>query len=374
MTEQEPTRSELDLVDLIDMIWDGRLLVIVVTLLSLAAGALVYFLTPERFRSELEITPLTAAKFAQYADLQEAGSFHYTRSGLALEFARYLTDRDRLARAEEESQAPAVKVVFTIEDEPAGQAEASARELVRVRMMATHGNEDQLDTFVAVAIRQASRDLAMGIHEEINTRLAAAENGRIWAIKRTELMIAAEREKLAAERMDSIQKLKSEALVARSFGLERPIELQAQTLAIDRFASNSGSQQPPSEEQTRPPSPRYLDGYLALEEQVSLLEKRENDDAFIPRLREMQKEIYLLKNSTQREQLTAVLARSILNKPEEAQFVTYSLTEAKAYKDFPKPHVFAIAALAFGLLAGLACAIIRGLRVAKRRQVSALTG
>lgn len=374
MTEQEPERSELDLVDLIDMIWDGRLLVVVVTLLFLAAGALVYFFTPERFRSELEITPLTAAKFAQYADLQEAGSFLYTRSGLALEFARYLTDRDRLARAEAESNAGAVKVDFTIEDEQVGQAEGPTRGLVRVRMTATHGNQDQLDNFVAVAIKQANHDLALGLRAEIDSRLAAAEDGRNWAVKRTELMIAAEREKLAAERTDSIQKLKSEALVARSFGLERPIEMQAQTLAIDRFASNSGAQQPPSDEQARPSSPRYLDGYLALEEQVSLLEKRESDDPFIPRLREMQKEIYLLKNNTQREQLTAILARSILSKPDEAQFVTYSMTEAKAYKDFPKPHVFAIAALAFGLLAGLSCAIVRGLKKAKRRQMSALAG
>lgn len=372
MSEQEPIRSELDLIDLIDMIWEDRLLVVAVTALFLAVGAAAYLLMPERFRSDVEITPLTGAKFADYADLVEANSFDYTRGTLAFEFAKYLTDRDRLAQAEEATQALGVTVNFTIEDENVGQGQGQARALTRLRMTATHGDEGQLDAFMADLLKRAGRDLAAGISAEIERRIEAAEEGRSWAIRRAEVLISAEREKLAAERKDTIEKLKKEAQVARSFGLERPIELQAQTLAIDRYASAPSSQWSFSGGQ--PPYPRYLDGYLALEEQASLLENQKSDDPFIPRLRDMQKDIYLLKNNTQKEQVTAILARSVLSQSDQAQFASYSLTEAKARKDPPRLRGIATAAFALGLLAGIGCAIFRGLRASRGRHARASAG
>ena len=372
MNEQDAVRSELDLIDMIDMIWEGRLMVAVVTLLFLAIGAAVYALAPERFQSEVEITPLTGAEFADYADLQDAGSFYYTRNTLAVEFTRYLTDRDRLARAEEESGVSNLKVDFRIEDETVTRGDEQVRELLRLRMNATGYDRDRLEAFVADALKRAGRDLALGMRAEIERRLAAAEEGRFWAIRRAEVSISAEREKLAAERRDTIEKLKKDALVARAFGLDRPIELQAQTLAIDRFAPAAA--RPPQENQPQLPEARYFDGYLALEEEISLLENRESDDPFIPRLRELEKDIYLLKNNTQKAQLTALLERSVLSRPDQARFVSYSLIEAKARKTFPTPLATGALALALGLLAGIVFAVVRGVRASRQRRAPASAG
>jgi hypothetical protein len=283
---------------------------------------------------------------------------------LALEFSRYLTDRDRLALAAGKVNATGVTTNFKIKDaDSAGSGQERA--FVSLQMTSTYNNEDNLNAFVTEALKRASRDLAIGIRSEIERRLAAHQEENVLKIRKAEVQIAAEREKLAAERHDSIEKLKKEALVARSVGLARPLELQAQTLTIDRYAPVATNRQPNQERQAA--YPKYFDGYLALEEQINQLESRKNDDPFIPDLRDLQKTIFLLNNDAEQEQLRALLDRSILSRPDQAEFASYSLIEGRAEKIFPKAPVIAAVALIVGLLVGAIGAVMRGVRASKRR-------
>lgn len=367
MSEQGTARAEFDLIDLMDMTWKSRRLIGVITLLFLVMGMVVYFAIPASYRAEVEITPLTRAKFADYADLVAASRFGYTREALAAEFVKYLTDRNRLALAEKEAGVVGARVDFKVkEGDPPKQGEA--RTFISMQMTATYDNEERLNAFMSGALKHASRDIAIGIREEIERRVAADEEAMAWGVKRTNVLIAAEREKVAAERHDDIAKLKKEALVARSVGLDRPLELRAQTLTIDRFAPTPTVQQPASPERPVQPAlsyPKYFDGYLALEEQANILENRKDDDPYIPHLRDMQKEIFVLKNDVSREQVSALLARSALSKPDQAESASYSLAEASARKVFPKMLIVVPTALLLGLFFGIAGAVVRGVRTSK---------
>jgi len=249
MSEQEAASAQLDL---IDMIWKGRRFVISVMVFAFLVGAVVYFFAPPQYRSEVEVTPLTGAKFAQYADFTALDRFGYTRNTLALEFSRYLTDRDRLALAAGKANAPGVMTSFRIKDaDPAGPGQERA--FVSRQMSSTYNDENSLNAFVAEALKRASRDLAIDIRSEIERRLAATT--------------------------------------------------------------------------------------------------------------------FLLKNDAEQEQLRALLDRSILSRPDQAEFASYSLIEGRL---FPKALIIIAVALIVGLLVGAIGAVMRGIGASKRRFESKL--
>lgn len=404
MDEQRYSWPELGITDLADLIWDGRLVVALVTGLTIAVGVVLYFVLPERYQSVVEITPLTGANFSNFAYLKEAKSFDYTRNGLLAEYAKYLTDRDLLQEVSHDTKADNLDVAFDVslpvkDDVPPEDG-------VYVRMTARYGDKKVLDEFVNEVLKKASSRLAGGLRLEVERKVAAYDEKRAAEIKRLEVEIASKRQKLKAETSDSIEKLKSDASVARAVGLDKPLELQAQALTIDRIGPGLQPQQQPKMSQSPleqllaqqqlqqvPPGqqtiplpqmpaaartlpsgyPGYFDGYLALEERVKLLESRKNEDAFIPDLRDLEEQVYILKNDPQSDHIRRMLAQSTLGDPETAVVASYSLAGAEAKKSFPKASVFAAVTLAIGLILGAGLAIFRGVRKLKRDiQLSAL--
>lgn len=386
MNEREAARTELDLVDLIDMIWIRWRAIGVFALVSVAIGAIAYLVVTPRYQSEAEITPLSRAKFAEFADLIAIDRFKYTPATLANDFTKYLVDQKRLGLAKNEVKAPDIRTEFRVKEDTSTDRNGNQLHgLVSLHMTATFRDGNQLDTFMADAIKRAKQDFATDIRNEIQHWLAATEDKKAWKIKSTEVLISAERGKFLSERHDSIEQLQKEALVARAVGLDRPLEFRAQTLDISRTPASSPLVQQfvverpvasdPPTPATPPPLlslpstsnlPKYSDGYLVLEERASLLEARKNDDPFIPRLRDLQKEVFLLKSDLEGEQVKAILDRSVLSSPDQADFVSYNLVHG-AIKVFPRPMTFVGLALVFGLGAGMFGAILAGLREAKRR-------
>lgn len=241
MDEQRYNWPELGITDLADLIWDGRLVVALVTVLTIAVGAVLYFVLPERYQSVVEITPLTGANFSSFAYLKEAKSFDYTRNGLLAEYAKYLTDRDLLQEVSHDTKADNLDVAFDVslpvkDDVPPEDG-------VYVRMTARYGDKKVLDEFVSEALKKASSRLAGGLRLEVERKVAAYDEKRAAEIKRLEVEIASKRQKLKAETADSIEKLKSDASVARAVGLDKPLELQAQALTIDRIGPGLQPQQ-----------------------------------------------------------------------------------------------------------------------------------
>jgi chain length determinant protein (polysaccharide antigen chain regulator) len=103
----------------------------------------------------------------------------------------------------------------------------------------------------------------------------------------------------------------------------------------------------------------YLQGSTALEEQISLLNKRSDDDPFITELRDLERQIYLLQNDTNSERLTQLLDESPLSDPATAPLADYSVIGASAEKVSPMMSIFAAGSLFLGLLLGSLIVLFR---------------
>lgn len=350
--------NDVGVFEVIEVLWQGKLIIILTTVLALVLAGILYFSVPRTYESTLDIEPVRQADFANFQGLIASELFPYTRQTLFEEFISYLSNTELLIPVALESGV--------VDSVPGNEAlsRRNARLFVQsidfsrpetgepmVRMRVRAGNLDALDRFVAMALQRANARFAERIRFEIMQRINAEETRRLAQIAGLEVEIAARRETEESLRQDGIEILRKQAEIARLLDLAKPLEVGSTT---EEPQGDGVSVQVSSGNQ-----PAFMQGYLALEEQIRQLETRENADPFVAELRQLQQQVYLLRNDPDMKFQVRLLEESALNDPQNAELVQYDIVRAAARKVFPSVTVFAPTAFVLGLLIGVSIVLWR---------------
>lgn len=349
---------EIGVADIFDMLWRGRLAIVMSMLACLAIGVAAWLLLPRTYESVAEIRPINQAQYSNFLALAGVDAFPYDARGLLSEYEGYLRDPGLLfdiARqsgiVDKQGLSDAVYqqrlrefvtgIAFPRPDEQAKEP------VPTVRMNVRADDQQALYRFVEGALNRASAELSNGLRFEVAQNLSARKEEHLAQIEEIRLDIDSRRERVKAERADTIERLIVQARIARSFGLDKPYEMQAiesREQAGGVFAQiNSGAEA----------QPHYFRGYIAIEQQIELLRSRKDNDPFVADLRELEQKVYLLENDPRSAHVNRLLAESLLANQEGGGLVRYSVPAAAgSNKVFPRLSIFGPASLAAGLLIG----------------------
>jgi LPS O-antigen subunit length determinant protein (WzzB/FepE family) len=383
-TDRMQTSDEFRLGELFALLWDSKLLIAVVTAISLTIGGVAFLLVPRTFVSKVSIAPLAQADFVGYLSLSQEGkspldnagaqnerdgslrdgSFPYTPITLLTEFSYYLRDYDRLAalvvqtgvvnRGTLSDEGYNQRIRSFISDikfeTPKAQDIAAGQHFLNFQARAQ--SEDKLSVFMRRALTEANAELAHHLAAEVRKRAAAIKDQSDAEAAKLQTDVDARRQRAENERNDEVTRVADQSLIAHSLGIQKPLDLRAIEM-IER--GNTASAQI-NTSGTQPP---YLQGYTALDKRIEILRDRKNVDPFIWDLRDIQQQIYVAKNNPRPARILALLGQSPLAEPTTAKLARFSIASTVPEKTFPKLSVFGIGSLFLGLLLGSTIAFMR---------------
>lgn len=356
MDNQQNLTNEITLRDIIWMLWDGKFLVILLTLLTLTVAVIAYLVVPKRYEMIAEIAPLRQSEFTRFSGLIGAESLPYTRDQLFEEFVVHLQSPTLLTDVAERTG------VADAAGNPASAQSVSTfvrrisfsrpdRTSPNVRMRVAGGNRGKIEEFVAAALQEANAAIAVRVRDEIIQLIESRKERQEGEISVLDLEIDARRRTEAARRADTIQRLEQQVRIARLLELEKPLEMrptEAQT-----GESVSVTVQAPNQ-------PLFFRGYLALEEEIRQLRARTDDDPFVPDLRDLQQQRYLLEQAATTEHVMQALEQSPLSDPSQAKLAHFDLAATTARKTFPVATAFGFVGVMIGLVLGVGVVVARG--------------
>lgn len=368
--------NEIDLRDVLSRLWQGKLTILATTALAALIGAAAYYASPNVYRSEAAIYPITQSEYAGYIDLLArsalpnldtidsetdpalSSAFPYTRESLFQEFTTYLQSPGHLILAAQESgvakdegqkdtsEASALAFARTVKFMPATDKKASFEMVVSGR------DRDAVNRFVAWSLENAGLEVAKTIRTATMNKISAGEKIRSDAIEELRVEIEARRNQQENARKDEAVMVGEQAKIAETLGIKDPVTVPSsiapgQPVPVPSTQVISGEQ------------PMYLQGSRALEEQIKLLNSRSDNDPFITQLRELERQIYLLENNNDSKRLTQLLDKSPLSDPATAPIADYSVIGASAATVSPRMSLFLGGAVLLGVLLGSMIALLR---------------
>jgi len=352
-------------------LWDSKLLIASITVAAVVLGGVLYVLQPRVYESKVSVFPLRQTQFVGYLGLSqensgkaEDGAFPYTPATLFTEFSSYLTDTDKLMALaaetgivergtlndEEYGQAVARFVSAIRFETPNAQDDGASQTFLNIKVQA--GDRNKLLTFVKQALTRANADMANDLSAEVQKRADEIKDQLDAQTAQLQIEIDARRQRIQSDRTDDMVRLAEQSMVARSLGIEKPLDLRA----IEAVEKGSNA---PAQINSNGNQPQYLQGYAALDERIKTLQDRKDDDPFISDLRQLQQQLYLVKNDPRPARILGLLKRSPLADPATAMLARFSIASARAEKVSPRLIFFGAGSLILGLLIGSAAALVR---------------
>jgi LPS O-antigen subunit length determinant protein (WzzB/FepE family) len=360
--EQSDPSNEIGIAEIVRFIWSGKVVIAGAMATALAVGVLLYLFLPRTYASVVEITPLPQSQLADYIALSEEKVFPYTAAMLFSDYIENLRDFDLLARiatetgvvkrdnlSEEEFAEEVRKFVGSVDfkrEVPAGSQVPTA-----VSMKASGKDIKALAAFSSEALTSAWKNTRDDLSTEIRDRANSITERDALEIAMLKVEIGAARRREESARNDKIADLSEQAKIARSLGMEKPLEMRILDAkgAGGSVQINSGQEQKP-----------YLRGFAALELEEKTLQGRKDNDPFVTDLRKLQQKVAILENNPRPGKILSLLKASPLGDSNTAKFARYSFSAASAYKTFPRASIFIPASLLIGFVLGLGILVVRG--------------
>ena len=317
-SEQSASPSdEIDLIALIEILWNRKWFIALVTGLAVIAGYGFHKVLNRSVTASLSISQLNPAEISSFDALNKLELVNELNPSNLLElYYGYLSSYDNakslfLSRklnnenleGEELRQAVMRYASYAIKTSIKRPRRMIDTFMPSIQIEIRNNNKDELkpmlDSLVSWASDQTKDTLALQFAAAIENK----EKQREYEIERVHTKIEGLTEKYYAEKQDQIEglnnriatlreiyaerkadqivQLQEQAEIARSLGIAKPVEANYDILpdnAVITQFSTAGQ-------------PLYLSGYLALDNQVKLQLARKNDDNFIPGLRDTQQEL-----------------------------------------------------------------------------------
>ena len=356
--------DEIDLIELLQNLWDGKWVIAGVSAAALAIGGTYVALTPNSFDASITIRPLDAATIEQFrmlnnaADprnvmvnrspspasegatsagtqptgINEAVTQYFSASGALAEFIEVLFQRDTLVQAADQhnmvtgqqsgdtiSEIALRYYAFDVDispvEIPAPSLNGSSSAVTAWQVKWAADEEIKSNSFIAETLRLTNEVT----RQRLTQRLTAEADLTRRAQSRRSQQIETEIENAIADYQvrlsDQIAYLSEQASLARVLGIE-----------IGTGTGTSNSNAPERSSPTVMSSNMsYLDGYRALQEQITILSSREQVEAFVPGLRDLQAELRSLEQDRAADELIEAIEATPLSDPEAFRAAQYDL-------------------------------------------------
>ena len=322
--ELKPTYQddEIDLVELLQTIWDGKWLIAAFAAIAVAFGGAFAFLKPSVFVANTEIKPITSTEAQLYRTNNALGFFEISPSDLRGLFIEYLDERtlfeeairkhDLLKRDKFENDADydvavvelaaAIAILPPINEDGAEKGESRRHWTIEFE-----GTDKQkwLAALADVTVNSTSK-VRETLIERFNTSVELAKQVREYKLEdlSTQMQNAkADFEKEMQEfelvqgfgmedvqqairnaRLDYDRKTKDRlAFLREQAAIARELGVAKNTLEAQTFSASNGVVA-----NVKSDTPFYLRGYEAIEKEIALIVAREDKDAFIAGLLELE--------------------------------------------------------------------------------------
>ena len=274
--------DEIDLMELIANIWDGKWLVAGITAISIALGGAYVWLTPNNFTASYPIIPIASTTAAQFDGLNSYAELNEQIPAITAE------SLERLALEKIRSRLPlltAAENILSNQDAP-GENEkvenlinslAYGVELLSPEdedqnwtMQWTSADETESRDFLVSSLANINQSVKQSLREQFMARFEVLETQRENRLEDIDTEID---EAIALNEMRVEQRiafLQEQAAIARELGIAKNT-IEAQTFAATNgFLTNIATD-----------SPFYLRGYEAIEEEINLLSNRTDPTPFV---------------------------------------------------------------------------------------------
>ena len=286
--------DEIDLVELLQTIWDGKWTVVGIAVLAAVFGGAFAFLRPASFVATTEIKPITSIQEQAYQANNALEFFEIDADLLRDLFIEQLEERslfeaairehELVARADFESdadfEAEVVKTAAEIQLLRPTNVDGAQKGEVRLNHQIVYeGSSQEKWLKILRDVSSASREnVRSDLNQRFQNNIAVAEQTRAFKVEDLETSIAnaiADYERLTSDRLEF---LTEQAQIARKLGVSKNT-LEAQTFsASNGIVANVQSD-----------TPFYLRGYDAIEKEIELIRNREDKRAFVAGLLDLEK-------------------------------------------------------------------------------------
>ena len=375
--ELKPTYQddEIDLVELLQTIWDGKWLIAAFAAIAVAFGGAFAFLKPSVFVANTEIKPITSSDAQFYRANNALGFFEISPSNLRSLFIENLEERSLFEEAIREHNivkrdnysndadydiavvelAAAIAILPPINEDGAEKGESrrywtiefegtdKPKWLAALADVTSNSTSKVRETLMerfsnAVDLAKQTRGFKL---EDLSTQIENAKADFEKEMQEFELVQGFEMEDVQQAirnaRLDYDRKTKDRlAFLREQAAIARELGVAKNTLEAQTFSASNGVVA-----NVKSDTPFYLRGYEAIEKEIALIVAREDKDAFIAGLLELeQKQRTLEQDRTlERADRKEAFLASLLELEKQQRAIKQDKTIERAKELFTKTPV-----------------------------------
>lgn len=294
MDHQIPS-DEIDLRDLIRAIWDGKVTIILSVVATVALAVGFVKLVPQTYKASMPIEHVDSFVEAQYQPLAESGMLQVDAERLMSQFADQFDTMlaDKLISSgyiEKKSTETDAQFYIRLSAEVAQfkltQPTAKQQQTGQTYWQLSYNTKqpELSRAMLEELFSEINLSLQQQLSDEFFLRLQHHQISLDNQIEDLSLEINALTQAYHSQMANRIALLKEQAAIARELDLDKHQLLNSMDTAQDVFLL--GNQD----------NPQYLNGYIALEREASLLEKRQDPTLYLPKLDELKAQEYALQH------------------------------------------------------------------------------
>ncbi len=303
--------DEIDLAQLVGTIWEGRWVIAMVTALSMLAGGLFAFLAPQTLSGRLEVRPITVGQASAYDTLNELRFFdirqdevvELSREDLLEMFIEDFAERETLVAAIREhgvnkrqpDESELEYDIRLVEEAyryqilpPTDLADTRARDPRRNWVVDVKSDQDRDTTRIILtqALSHSQDNVRQTLQEQFTRLVSIRQRDADFKLEDLRFKLGNALQDYDKNVRNRVAFLHEQAEIARSLGIAK------NTIETQTFQAGSSVVANLTENQ-----PFYLRGYEAIEKEIKLLQSREQKEAYIAELIELEAQARAIEQS-----------------------------------------------------------------------------
>jgi len=348
--------DEIDLLQLIETIWDGKWRIIAITAACVLGVFGFQVVRPEpSFVATTEVKPISSKEADAYAPLNSLEFYDVTRQNLLTLYNERLTQTDTLTKLFRE-MALLDREGFDSEDEYNFALRALAGKVTLLPPVNVDGKErgEQRRDWT-LSIKYDDRDKWLSalnqLHDIATKEVLDINNRRFETLVRTQrLKRSFELEDISTQitnfladydrkTSDRLAFLSEQALIARKLGVAKNT-IEAQTFSAQNGVVAS----------VKTDTPFYLRGYEAIEKEIELISSRKDKRAFASGLLELEQKKRALEQDKTLQRAEALFAETPLAKPSEFSAASVAVEATRFEYKSKRALMLALAVVVGGMI------------------------
>lgn len=324
MATEHSISDEIDLIDMMETLWQGKWWILSITIISTIAGATLHFVTDSgKFTATTLITPISQADFEPYRPLATLDMFDLSPEKLQRRYFEQLQNPTVLGSAiADAGLVPSVtdrngqefnnainNFAANINVEPVEDNTSQINGQPTSRLIAVYHDEAQWLAFLHYLDQRISDNVQQQIEQEFLLRQGTFDIQRKFELEDIDTRLRIANLNYQNETTGYLTFLQEQASIARAADLPNHSLL----VPLDQnsaYPTNPQAQTPP-----------YLHGYLALEAEIAAIENRENTGRFVKEFNALQRARQTILQDQTPERARALFAQTPIQSDQEFRAV-----------------------------------------------------